>query len=129
MAAGYVNVFCNWDWSAAEREFQRPPTLNPACAEVRHMRAHYLEMTGRFETAQSEIHRAMDLEPGVERVPSGRHVFRADSGSRGPPEARPALVFPLSAGIVDRTVLVAPVESGLEAPSGPRPSLCPSADN
>ncbi len=61
--AGYVSLFCDWSWKAAEREFQRAITLNPACAEAHHHRAHYLEATGRFDLALSAINRAMELEP------------------------------------------------------------------
>lgn len=63
VAAGYVSLFCDWDWSAAERHFQRALTMNPACAEAHHMRAHYLELMGKFEMSLSEIHRALELEP------------------------------------------------------------------
>jgi serine/threonine-protein kinase len=63
VVAGYVNLFCDWNWTAAEREFQRALTLNPACAEGHHMRAHYLEMMGKFDLAIGEIDRAMELEP------------------------------------------------------------------
>jgi adenylate cyclase len=63
VVAGYVRMFCDWSWTAAEREFQRALTLNPACAEGHHMRAHYLEMMGKFDLALSEIDRAMELEP------------------------------------------------------------------
>jgi serine/threonine protein kinase/Flp pilus assembly protein TadD len=63
VTAGYVSMFCDWDWAAAEREFQRALAMNPACAEAHHMRAHYLEMMGKFEMALSEINRALELEP------------------------------------------------------------------
>jgi serine/threonine protein kinase/Tfp pilus assembly protein PilF len=63
VAAGYVSLFCDWNWTAAERGFQRALTLNPACAEAHHMRAHYLEMMGKFDLALSEINRSIELEP------------------------------------------------------------------
>jgi len=63
VAAGYVSLFCDWNWSAAERHFQRALTMNPACAEAHHMRAHYLELMGKFEMSLSEIRRALELEP------------------------------------------------------------------
>ena len=65
VTAGYVSLFCDWSWTAAEREFQRALTLNPACAEAHHMRAHYLEMMGKFDMALSEINRAIELEPVI----------------------------------------------------------------
>ena len=70
VVAGYVNLFCDWNWAAAEREFQRALTLNPACAEAHHMRAHYLEMMGKFEMALSEITRAVELDPVTPSVSS-----------------------------------------------------------
>jgi serine/threonine protein kinase/Tfp pilus assembly protein PilF len=63
VTAGYVSLFCDWNWAAAEREFQRALTLNPSCTEAHHMRAHYLELMGKFETAIAEIQQAMELEP------------------------------------------------------------------
>jgi len=63
VVAGYVGLFCDWNWTTAEREFQRALTLNPACVEAHHHRAHYLEMMGKSDVALSEINRAMELEP------------------------------------------------------------------
>jgi serine/threonine-protein kinase len=63
VSAGYVSMFCDWNWTTAERAFQRALTLNPACAEAHHQRAHYLELMGKFEMAIGEIRRAMELEP------------------------------------------------------------------
>ncbi len=65
VAAGLVNLFCNWDWAAAESEFQRALALNPGCAEAHHMRAHYLELIGKFDSALVEINQALSLEPVV----------------------------------------------------------------
>jgi serine/threonine protein kinase len=58
-----IKLFCDWDWAAAEQEFKRALTINPACAEAHHMYAHYLELNSRFDEALTEMNRAIELEP------------------------------------------------------------------
>ncbi|MDD1778312.1 MAG: protein kinase [Candidatus Helarchaeota archaeon] len=58
-----IKLFCDWDWTAAEQEFKRALTINPACAEAHHMYAHYLELNSRFDEALLEMNRAIELEP------------------------------------------------------------------
>jgi serine/threonine protein kinase/Flp pilus assembly protein TadD len=63
VAAGWIRLNCDWNWSEADQEFQRALATNPACAEAHHIYAHYLELRGCPEKALAEINRALELEP------------------------------------------------------------------
>ena len=58
-----VRFSYNWDWSAAEREFQRATELNPGYAAARHAYAVYLTAMGRFDEAIAEMKRSQELDP------------------------------------------------------------------
>ncbi len=60
---GHIKVQYEYDWSGAEREYQRAIELNPNYANARHFYALYLTMRGRFDEAHAEINRAQELEP------------------------------------------------------------------
>jgi eukaryotic-like serine/threonine-protein kinase len=53
----------DWDWTAAEQEYQRAVALNPGLARAHHWYAVLLSSTKRHTEAISEINRAIDLEP------------------------------------------------------------------
>lgn len=53
----------DWDWSGAEREFQRAVELNPSYAEAHHWYGLYLTAMGRFDQAMTEMKRAQELDP------------------------------------------------------------------
>ena len=53
----------NWNWAAAEREFQRAIDLNPNYATAHHWYAYLLMLLGRFDQALSELARAQELDP------------------------------------------------------------------
>ncbi len=53
----------DWDWSAAEREFQKGIELNPNYANAHHWYADYLSAAGRHEQAVAESKRALELDP------------------------------------------------------------------
>jgi TolB-like protein/DNA-binding winged helix-turn-helix (wHTH) protein/Flp pilus assembly protein TadD len=52
-----------WDWTTAEREYERALELNPNEARVHHWYAGYLVYVGRVEQGISEAMRARDLDP------------------------------------------------------------------
>ena len=52
-----------WDWSAAEREFEAAIGLNPGYATAHQWYAEYLASMGRHEEAIVEIGRARELDP------------------------------------------------------------------
>jgi eukaryotic-like serine/threonine-protein kinase len=59
----YVKTSYDWDWSGAEREFQRAIELNPTYATARHWHAGALSAMGRSEEAITENKRALELDP------------------------------------------------------------------
>jgi TolB-like protein/Flp pilus assembly protein TadD len=62
-ALAHVCFFYDWDWPAAEREFEKSIDLNPNYATSRHWRAMALTMVMRPEAALAEIRKAQELEP------------------------------------------------------------------
>jgi DNA-binding winged helix-turn-helix (wHTH) protein len=60
---GYVRLYFDWDWTAAETEFRRAITLNPSYTTAQHWYAVYLTAMGRFEQALAAIGRAQALDP------------------------------------------------------------------
>lgn len=52
-----------WDWAAAEREYQRALELNPGDAQAHNWYAGYLTYTGRFDAGIAEARRARELDP------------------------------------------------------------------
>jgi TolB-like protein/DNA-binding winged helix-turn-helix (wHTH) protein/Flp pilus assembly protein TadD len=53
----------DWDFDAAEKEFQRAIELNPGYATAHHWYAWHLSHTGRNEEAIAEMRKAEDLDP------------------------------------------------------------------
>ena len=62
-ALGYVEYFFEWDWAAAEKEFQRAIEINPNYPLAHLGYAHLLSTLGRHEDALAEIDRAIKLDP------------------------------------------------------------------
>ena len=58
-----VRLSYDWDYSAAEAEFQNAIALNPNYATAHHWFAHYLAVVGRDTDAMREIRRARELDP------------------------------------------------------------------
>jgi TolB-like protein/tetratricopeptide (TPR) repeat protein len=64
--ASLAHILMNydWNWSEAEKEFQRSIELKPDYATAHEWYAiHYLTATGRLEEAVQEMKRALELEP------------------------------------------------------------------
>ncbi len=59
----YVRLHYDWDWVAAEREFQRAIELNRSYAHAHHFYSHYLMAMGRTEESLAESRRALELNP------------------------------------------------------------------
>ncbi|MGH9753735.1 MAG: winged helix-turn-helix domain-containing tetratricopeptide repeat protein [Blastocatellia bacterium] len=53
----------DWDWPAAEREYQRALELNPNYATAHQWYAEYLAAMGRHAEARAEIRRAGETDP------------------------------------------------------------------
>jgi serine/threonine protein kinase/tetratricopeptide (TPR) repeat protein len=59
----YVMTLYDWDWSGAEREFQRAIELNPSYAVAHNRHGIALMRTGSVEEAITEEKRALELDP------------------------------------------------------------------
>jgi Tfp pilus assembly protein PilF len=59
----YVYLYYDWDWPAAEREFQCAIRLNPNYATAHHWYHEYLTARSRFEEQLAEILHAEELDP------------------------------------------------------------------
>jgi TolB-like protein/DNA-binding winged helix-turn-helix (wHTH) protein/Flp pilus assembly protein TadD len=60
---GYVRLFFDWDWPAAEREYRRALEINPSLPEAQLGYANYLATLGRFDEAISRIQQAYLFDP------------------------------------------------------------------
>jgi adenylate cyclase len=60
---GLVRYWFEWDWLAAEREFQRAIELNPSCSSAHQWYASFLGAMGRLEEARAEHELARQLDP------------------------------------------------------------------
>lgn len=63
VSLGFVNADYTWDWSGAEKEFQRAIALNPNHAIAHQWYGYVLWRTGRFEESIEEHRRALELDP------------------------------------------------------------------
>ena len=62
-AAAIVHTWQEWDWAAAERDFQRAIALNASYADVRAGYSHFLTIVGRSTEGIEQIERAIALDP------------------------------------------------------------------
>lgn len=60
---GYVHLYYDWDFVAADREFRRALELDPNYLTGRQFYSVYLTATGRFEEARRQIVVAKELDP------------------------------------------------------------------
>jgi tetratricopeptide (TPR) repeat protein len=67
---GAVYTFYDFDWPAAEREFQRVIGLNPNYAPAHEFYSWYLISLGRTDQAIQEGRRAVELDPFFPEIPS-----------------------------------------------------------
>ena len=59
----FIKAHYDWDWSGAEREFQRAIELNPTYADAHHFNGIALAQMGRLDEAVAELKRALELDP------------------------------------------------------------------
>ncbi len=55
--------FGGWNWSAAQREYERAISLNPSYAEAREHYAEFLSCMGRHNQALAEVKQAHEIDP------------------------------------------------------------------
>jgi TolB-like protein/Tfp pilus assembly protein PilF len=60
---GYINMYHDWDWSSAQRQFERAIELNPRSAPTHYLHGISLGTVGRSEQALTEMKRALDFDP------------------------------------------------------------------
>ena len=59
----YILTYYEWNWAAADQDFQRALALNPNDSTQRHRYSRYLASVGRVEEALRELERARLLDP------------------------------------------------------------------
>ena len=60
---GYVAMYYDWDWPAADNEYRRALALNPAYPTAHESYGLFLAAMGRFDEAQAHERRASTLDP------------------------------------------------------------------
>jgi DNA-binding SARP family transcriptional activator/Tfp pilus assembly protein PilF len=60
---GFVEMYYDWDWVAAEREYRRALHVNERYATAHEWFGLFLAAMGRFTEAQAEVQRALELDP------------------------------------------------------------------
>ena len=60
---GFVCLYFDWDWPAAEREFRRALTMNPSYATGHEWYGLFLAAMGRFDEAIAHERQAQALDP------------------------------------------------------------------
>ena len=59
----YAQLYYDWDWAGAEKNFQRALQLNDGSAIAHQWYANYLTSMGRWDDALAEMRRARQLDP------------------------------------------------------------------
>lgn len=60
---GFIQLFRNWNWDAAEASLARAMQLNPNYATAHHWHAQVLAVKGRNDEAKEAMRRALELNP------------------------------------------------------------------
>jgi tetratricopeptide (TPR) repeat protein len=60
---GYVHLFFDWDWTAAEKEYRRALEINPSLPDAQLGYADYLATLGHFDEALSRVQQAYLYDP------------------------------------------------------------------
>lgn len=63
VSLGFIKADYTWDWSGAEKEFQRAIALNPNYATAHQWHGYALWKTGHFDEAVAEHRCALELDP------------------------------------------------------------------
>jgi eukaryotic-like serine/threonine-protein kinase len=62
-ALAYVEMYHDWNWAAAEKEFRLAIELNPGYATAHQWYGNYLAVLGRFDESIAEFGKAVALDP------------------------------------------------------------------
>jgi len=63
VSLGWANFTYDWDWKAAQAQFERALTLNPSYPEAAYRYAFYLGAMGRNDEALAQANRTVELDP------------------------------------------------------------------
>jgi TolB-like protein/Flp pilus assembly protein TadD len=98
---GAVNRDFEWDWKAAEKEFDRALELNHNCAEAYHWRGTLFSLQGRHVEALKDKEKALTIDPlsVVVRTDLGRMFYYAGDYERALEHYRAALEMDASFSI------------------------------
>jgi DNA-binding winged helix-turn-helix (wHTH) protein/tetratricopeptide (TPR) repeat protein len=79
LSLALVSMWGDWDWVAAEREFQRSVELDPDDATTRRWYSLFLDLIGRPQAAWAQLERARQLDPvsALTHHAVGFHYFTA----------------------------------------------------
>ncbi len=105
-ALGFVLLYWDWDWPAAESELKHAIELKPNYVVAHHWYAEYLNAIGRQEEAIAEIERAQELDPLSPLIYTigGQIFYRARHYDRAIVECRKALEFDPNYGLAHHTL-------------------------
>ena len=73
--AAYLHIY-EWNWAAAEKEFQRALELDPDFPTTHRFYGFFLGMMGRLDESLSEQRRAQELDPLAQDVEIGTSLLR-----------------------------------------------------
>ena len=95
VSRGILRTDFEWNWPAAEADFQKALVLDPSSASAHHWYARHLAQSGRLGQAQREIQTAEKLDPlsPMILVSEGKIYFLARQYERAIPPCRAALEF------------------------------------
>jgi TolB-like protein/DNA-binding winged helix-turn-helix (wHTH) protein/Flp pilus assembly protein TadD len=60
---GFIAFLYDWDWTGAQRHFERAIEINPGYANAHNWYSFYLAALGKEDQALAEARRAVDLDP------------------------------------------------------------------
>jgi len=63
VAVGNIKLLLDWDWAAADREFNRAIQLAPNLALAHNQYGMYLAAMGRLDESVASVQRALELDP------------------------------------------------------------------
>jgi TolB-like protein len=98
---GKIHIVYDWDWAAAEREFQQVATLAPGSAEAPNGEARLSLALGRWDDALRQVNAALALDPldpnsfeALGTIQWGRgHLPEAEAAMRRTLDIRPTYAW------------------------------------
>ena len=79
-ALAYAEMYGNWDFRNAEKEFKKAIELNPMDPQARHWYANAFAVSGRFEEALEQLTRAQELDPSSKATLADKGLLLANAG-------------------------------------------------